>query len=224
MAIKISRNDGKLGKHDFRSINSKNQFGIDLNDEKGYDDFMPLNIHVPVGREVLLRIRAKDVLHSVFIPHLRVKMDAVPGMPTQFKFTPTKTTDEMRSLLTNPEFNYEIACAEICGKGHFGMKHILVIDTPEDYEKWYKEQSKDAAFVALNEKYLIENVPATKKAALDAIITKIKGEEVVAETTEVTQEVETESVADSTTVSEVSDSLSTETHEPASEEVTHDDH
>ncbi len=187
--------DGELGKHDFRSIDSKNQFGLQLNDEKGYDDFMPLNIHVPVGREVLLRIRAKDVLHSVFIPHLRVKMDAVPGMPTQFRFTPTKTTAQMRSELSNPEFNYEIACTEICGKGHFGMKHMLVIDTPEEYEEWYKQQSKDAAFAALNEKYLIEKVPAEKKSALELVLAKLKGETVAEEV-----EKSTEAVSDSVSV------------------------
>lgn len=180
--------DGKLGQHDFRSIDSKNQFGLQLADEQGYDDFMPLNIHVPVGKEVLLRIRAKDVLHSVFIPHLRVKMDAVPGMPTHFRFTPTKTTTEMRTELRNPEFNYEIACTEICGKGHFGMKHMLVIDSPEEYEEWYKQQSKDAAFAALNEKYLIEKVPADKKPALDAVLAKIKGEVTLSETTKDTEE------------------------------------
>jgi cytochrome c oxidase subunit 2 len=219
--------DNELGSHDFRSIDSKNQFGLELTDEKGYDDFMPLNIHVPVGREVLLRIRAKDVLHSVFIPHLRVKMDAVPGMPTQFRFTPTKTTAQMRSELSNPEFNYEIACTEICGKGHFGMKHMLVIDSPEEYEEWYKQQSKDAAFAALNEKYLIEKVPAEKKSALDAVLAKLKGDAVAETTTEETStEVEAEVVSDSTTTAEVADStIIEENHDEAVEaEVSHDDH
>lgn len=205
--------DGKLGKHDFRSIDSKNQFGLELNDEKGYDDFMPLNIHVPVGREVVLRIRAKDVLHSVFIPHLRVKMDAVPGMPTQFRFTPTKTTAEMRQVVGNPEFNYEIACTEICGRGHFGMKHTLVIDTPEEYEAWYKEQSKDASFASLNESYLLEKVPAEKKAALDAVLAKVKGQETkVEEVVEPVQEVVADSiVTDSVVVdSVVTDSVAEE--------------
>ncbi|MCP4521259.1 MAG: cytochrome c oxidase subunit II [Cytophagales bacterium] len=197
--------DGELGKHDFRSIDSKNSFGIDLNDEKGYDDFMPLNIHVPVGKEVLMRIRAKDVIHSVFIPHLRVKMDAVPGMPTQFRFTPTKTTDEMRSLLNDPEFTYEIACTEICGRGHFGMKHTLVVDTPEEYAKWYAEQSKDASFASLNEKYLVEKVPAEKKDALNAVLAKIKGEEVVAEPVVETPVVDS-LTTDSTIVEVASDS------------------
>jgi cytochrome c oxidase subunit 2 len=91
---------------------------------------------LPNGKEVLLIIWAKDVLHSVYLPHFRVKMDAVPGMSTHFKFVPTKSTADMRAETGNPNFNYELACAEICGKGHFSMRLIVVVDEPADYEKW----------------------------------------------------------------------------------------
>jgi len=67
-------------------------------------------------------------------------MDAVPGMPTKFWFHPDKSTEEMRAELGNPDFNYEIACTEICGRGHFAMKLKLIVDEPADYEKWKKEQ------------------------------------------------------------------------------------
>ena len=67
-------------------------------------------------------------------------MDAVPGMPTQFWFVPTKSTADMRSETGNPDFNYELACAEICGNGHFSMRMIVVVDEPADYEKWKKSQ------------------------------------------------------------------------------------
>jgi cytochrome c oxidase subunit 2 len=67
-------------------------------------------------------------------------MDAVPGMPTKFWFVPTKTTYEMQSETGNPEFKYEMACTEICGRGHFAMRYVVVVDEPEDYEAWLAEQ------------------------------------------------------------------------------------
>ena len=133
--------DNKLGDYDFRLIDASNEFGLNLgSDPNTYDDFKSGELHLPKGKEVLLKIRAKDVLHSVFLPHFRVKMDAVPGMPTQFKFVPTKTTEEMRTETGNPEFNYEMACTEVCGKGHFSMKFAVVVDEPEAYEKWKNSQ------------------------------------------------------------------------------------
>jgi len=151
--------DNQLGDYDYRRIDAANQFGMKLEDENSYDDFMPLEMHLPVGREVLLKIRARDVLHSVFIPHLRVKMDAVPGMPTHFKFIPTKTTEEMRTELGDAEFDYFITCTEICGRGHFSMKLKLVIEEEADYEAWKAEQQP---WLKLNEDYL-EQVPAEKR-------------------------------------------------------------
>lgn len=122
----------------------------------GYDDVMPSQIHLPVGKEALAKITALDVLHNFFVPHMKVKMDAVPGMPTSFKFTPTFTTAQMRETLSkNPiwqkvkegdtepmwkSFNYEVACAELCGVGHSAMKFIMVIETEADYQKWLAEQ------------------------------------------------------------------------------------
>ena len=110
--------DNALGKVNYKLIdNIGNEFGLDLTDKNSFDDFKSLELHLPVDKEILLKIRAKDVLHSVFLPHFRVKMDAVPGMPTQFKFKVTKTTQQMRDELGNPNFNYEMACTEICGRG-----------------------------------------------------------------------------------------------------------
>lgn len=139
--------DNTLGKINFRNIDAINEFGLDLTDQNSMDDFKSLELHLPVSRpeqdkpkEVLLVIRAKDVLHSVFLPHFRVKMDAVPGMPTQFKFEVTKTTQEMRDELGNQNFNYELACTEICGRGHFSMKMIVVVEEQEAYEAWKRGQ------------------------------------------------------------------------------------
>jgi cytochrome c oxidase subunit 2 len=122
-----------------------------------------LELHLPVNKEILLKIRAKDVLHSVFLPHFRVKMDAVPGMPTQFKFTVTKTTEEMRTDLNNPNFNYELGCAEICGRGHFSMKMIVVVETEAEYEKWKASQE---AWLKQNPDYLKKVPDALKEAAM----------------------------------------------------------
>ncbi len=132
--------DEELGKIDFRLIDTSNEFGLDLNDKNAYDDFKSLELHLPANKEVLLKIRAKDVLHSVFLPHFRVKMDAVPGMQTQFKFIPTKTTAQMREETGNPNFNYEMACTEICGKGHFSMRFPVVVEDEESFGKWKASQ------------------------------------------------------------------------------------
>ncbi len=149
--------DNELGKVNFKLIdNVGNEFGLDLSDNKTYDDFKALELHLPVGKEILLKIRAKDVLHSVFLPHFRVKMDAVPGMPTHFKFTVTKTTQQMRDELGNQAFNYEMACTEICGRGHFSMRFPVVVQTEEEFERWKLSQE---AWLKQNPDYL-KNVPA----------------------------------------------------------------
>jgi cytochrome c oxidase subunit II len=155
--------DNELGKYNFRLIDAVNEFGLDLSDKNSFDDFKSLELHLPKGKEVLLKIRAKDVLHSVFLPHFRVKMDAVPGMPTQFKFIPTKTTSEMRDEIGNQNFNYELACTEICGRGHFSMKMTVVVDEPEAYEQWKKGQE---AWLKQNPDYLNKVPAALKEAAM----------------------------------------------------------
>lgn len=149
--------DKELGRQNYKLIdNVGNEFGLDLTDKNSFDDFKALELHLPVGKEVLLKIRAKDVLHSVFLPHFRVKMDAVPGIQTNFKFKPTKTTEQMREETGNPNFNYEMACTEICGQGHFSMRLLVVVQTPEEYEKWKAAQEP---WLKQNPDYL-KRVPA----------------------------------------------------------------
>lgn len=135
--------NNKLGDYNYKLMDDAggNTLGVDFSDENSFDDFSNTSeMHIPKGKPVLLKIRARDVLHSVFIPHMRVKMDAVPGMPTKFWFTPEKTTEEMRAITGNPDFNYEIACTEVCGKSHFGMKLLLVVEEQAVYNKWKQEQ------------------------------------------------------------------------------------
>lgn len=152
-----------LGAYDYRLMDDAggNMHGIDLTDPNSFDDFTNgSELHIPKGKPVELKIRSRDVLHSVFIPHMRVKMDAVPGMPTKFWFVADKSTEDMRAELGNPDFNYEIACTEVCGRSHFGMKLLLVVDEPEEYEKWKKEQK---TFLSMNPAY-IKDVPENLKA------------------------------------------------------------
>lgn len=149
--VRYPGKDGKLGTYNYKLIDATNEVGIDFSDKSSFDDFLPREIHIPKGRPVQFKIRARDVLHSVFLPHFRQKMDAVPGMPTTFWFTPIYTTDEMKSITGKSDFKYELACTEVCGKGHFGMKFLLVVDEPEDFEKWYGTQE---AFLKKNPDYL----------------------------------------------------------------------
>lgn len=152
----LGKSKPELGNFDFRLIDASNVVGIDLTDENSFDDFMAREIHLPKGKPVLLKIRAKDVLHSVFMPHFRVKMDAVPGMPTKFWFIPDKSTQEMREELGNPKFNYEMACTEVCGRGHFSMRTIIVVEEEAEYNAWVAKQKP---WLAQNRDYLAK-VPA----------------------------------------------------------------
>lgn len=109
-------------------------------DGTGFDDIIPNEIHIPVDEPVLLRFRARDVIHSAYLPYFRVQMNCVPGMPTQFWFKPTKTTAQMREELNDPNFDYYMICAKICGAAHFNMKMKVVVESKDDYNKWIKAQ------------------------------------------------------------------------------------
>ncbi len=155
-AVRYPGTDNKLGGYDYKKIDVSNVSGVDYSDRASFDDFYGRELHVPKGKPVLLNIRARDVIHSVYSPHFRLQMNAVPGMPTRFWFTPTKSTEEMRAETGNPDFNYELVCNKICGKGHFGMKYLIVVDEPAEYEKWYESQEP---WLKQNPDYLTQ-VPA----------------------------------------------------------------
>lgn len=133
--------DNQLGKYNFRLTDSENRMGIDFSDKASYDDFIPREIHIPKGKNVKFNVRARDVIHSFYLPHFRAQINAVPGLPTTFWLLPTKSTEDMRKETGNPEFNYELVCNKICGKGHFSMKYIVVVDEPKEYGKWLSEQT-----------------------------------------------------------------------------------
>ncbi|MFY8033142.1 MAG: cytochrome c oxidase subunit II [Flexibacteraceae bacterium] len=152
--------DNNLGKHNFRMTDETNIVGIDFNDVNAADDFMSQKVVVPKGKPVMLKIRSRDVLHSVFAFHFRQKMDAVPGMPTSFQFTPTKTTAEMRAELGKADFDYEIACTEVCGRGHFGMRMVIEVMEPRDYAKWKASQK---SFIVSNPEYIAKLAPSVQE-------------------------------------------------------------
>ena len=155
--------DGKLGNKDFRLIDpANNSLGVDWKDEASVDDIIlggSDKIVLPKDSTIKVRITAKDVLHNFYLPHFRVKMDAVPGLPTSFIFTPVKTTKEFREQLskfpewqvpadpadpTGPKkwetFEYELACAELCGKGHYSMRRIVEVVEREEFDTWLASQ------------------------------------------------------------------------------------
>lgn len=151
--------DGLLGSRDFRKISGSNPLGQDWTDDKNLDDIHADEIVLPVNKKVRVRITSRDVLHSFFLPHFRVKMDAVPGIPTYFVFTPITTTEDYRKGLSEyPEYNepaiadepdgpkrwevynFELACAELCGSSHFAMRRIVRIVSQEEYETWLASQ------------------------------------------------------------------------------------
>ena len=151
--------DKKLGERNYRKIDGLNPLGQVWTDAANHDDFLPTEIYLPVNKKVRVKITSRDVLHNFDLPHFRVKMDAVPGMPTYFVFTPTTTTEEYRQRLKNypeyqlpsdpeePEgpqkwetFEYELACAELCGKGHFSMRYLVKVVSQEEYDVWRSKQ------------------------------------------------------------------------------------
>ena len=120
--------DGKFGASDPKLIDpsSGNEaaIGLDTTDPASKDDIVSGTMYLPVGREVDLRERAIDVIHSFYVPSMRFKQDAVPGLEIHMHFTPTEIGD------------YEIACAELCGLGHYKMHGMLKVVSQEDFDKW----------------------------------------------------------------------------------------
>jgi len=162
--LRYSGADNMLGNKSIALIGDNNAMGQDWNDKANYDDFLTTDLHLPVNKEVLVKINSQDVLHSFALPHFRVKMDAVPGIPTQFKFVPTVTTAEMKEMYGD-DFEYELACMELCGKAHFNMRRIVTIETQEEFDAWSAEQVP--YFKQLEESSSIdfEKFPNAKQAA-----------------------------------------------------------
>ena len=164
--------DNVLGDANVRFLNDydgRNSVGIDSSDPNGWDDIVVgQEFHIPVNRKVIFKMRSQDVLHSAYMPHFRAQMNCVPGMITEFSFTPTITTAEMRmnadvaskverinkiryensqELIAKGEeglepyqFDYLLLCAKICGSSHYNMQMKIIVDTEKDYNKWISQQ------------------------------------------------------------------------------------
>ncbi|MDB5003810.1 MAG: cytochrome c oxidase subunit [Mucilaginibacter sp.] len=132
--------DGVLGKKDFRLTAGANKLGIDYKDKNSMDDLQADTLVLPVNKTIRLNIFAQDVIHSVYMPHFRVQQNAVPGLPTFFKFTPTITTEEMRRKVEDPKFEYLLYCNKICGSSHYNMQKVVRVVTEGEYNQWIAKQ------------------------------------------------------------------------------------
>jgi len=130
--------DGVFGRGDIKLMDPQsNPLGIDRKIPGAKDDITTLNqLYLPVGRPIIVKLRSKDVIHSFNVPEFRVKQDAVPGFTIPVWFTPNVTTADMRARLGNSEFQYEIACAQLCGLGHYRMRGFVTVLSADEFQKW----------------------------------------------------------------------------------------
>ncbi len=135
--------DNTFGERDVYKYGAPyNVISVNPDDPAAADDMWPSEIVVPVNKPVVFKLGAMDVLHNFYLPHFRMKMDCVPGVPTQYWIVPDKTTKEMREITGNPDFDYEAACAELCGTGHWNMKLVLKVVPESEYNSWLAAQPK----------------------------------------------------------------------------------
>ncbi len=142
--------DGRLGRTDPRLISPSNPFGRDPADPTGADDIVTVNdLHLPVGRPATFRISALDVIHGFNIPSFRLKQDAVPGRLVTVWATPDRVG------------TYEIACAQLCGIGHYTMRGTVTVESPRAFAKWMASQAaaRDAG------RHRVASVPVAERAA-----------------------------------------------------------
>jgi cytochrome c oxidase subunit 2 len=165
---RYSGEDKTLGKANVRLIERIHTLGVDLADPAAQDDKVVTELHLPVGKKIIFKMRSQDVLHSAYMPHFRAQMNCVPGMITQFSFTPSVTTADMRNdeailakvdkinkirtknsakivaeggvALDPYTFDYLLLCNKICGASHYNMQMKIVVDTPQEYKAWLAEK------------------------------------------------------------------------------------
>ena len=129
--------DGKFGRTDITLIDlQSNPLGLDRNDPAAKDDVTTVNqLYLPVNKPIIVKLRSKDVIHSFGVPEFRVKQDVVPGLTIPIWFVPTVTTAEMRSRTGHADFQYEIACAQLCGLGHAHMRGFVTVLSGDEFQK-----------------------------------------------------------------------------------------
>ena len=157
--------DNELGLANVRNIKGINTMGVDMSDKNALDDIPTRELHLPKGRKVIFKFRSQDVLHSAFMPHFRAQMNCVPGMVTQFAFTPSMTTEEMRLnektiIKVNNinkiraekgedpyEFDYLLLCNKICGASHYNMQMKIIVQEESEFNSWLNSQKTMAQVV-----------------------------------------------------------------------------
>ena len=130
--------DGVFGRTDIKLLDlQSNPLGVDRSDPAAKDDITTVNqLYLPVNKPVIVKLRSKDMIHSFGVPEFRVKQDAIPGLTIPIWFIPNVTTADMRTRTGNPGFDYEIACAQLCGLGHYRMRGFVTVQTAEEFQKW----------------------------------------------------------------------------------------
>jgi cytochrome c oxidase subunit II len=124
--------DGKFGRTDIKLVSADNPLGLDRNDQDAKDDITTINqLNLPIDRPVLVHLMSKDVIHSFGLYEMRVKQDAVPGLSIPVWFIPNRVGE------------YEIACSQLCGLGHFRMRGFVTIQSADDYSTWMADQVKE---------------------------------------------------------------------------------
>ncbi|MDG1710280.1 MAG: cytochrome c oxidase subunit II [Schleiferiaceae bacterium] len=155
---RYSGDDNTLGNANVRLIQGVNTVGVDTMDVASQDDIVVSELHLPVGRPIKFLFRSQDVIHSAYMPHFRAQMNCVPGAQTSFQFTPTITTEEIR---TDPnviqkverinkirleagkefyEYDYLLLCNKVCGSAHYNMQMPLIVETQAEYAQWLSQQ------------------------------------------------------------------------------------
>lgn len=190
--VRYAGEDGVLGKANVRYIEGVNTMGVDMSDPNAADDITASELHLPKGRKIIFKFRSQDVLHSAYFPHFRAQMNVVPGMVTEFGFTPTITTDEMRldpgivdkvaninrirskksaelsakgeAALDPYTFDYLLLCNKICGASHYNMQMKVVVDEEADFNKWLSEKKTLGAAVKESQKEAEQAVEETEPA------------------------------------------------------------
>ena len=155
---RYSGGDNQLGYANVNYIEGANMLGLDVSDPAAGDDIIVKEIHLPVNKPILFKMRSQDVLHSAYMPHFRAQMNCVPGAVTQFQFTPTVTTAEMQAdpfvvkqiedineirvgMGEDPyDFGYVLLCNKICGSAHYNMQLSIIVESEEEYNNWLREQ------------------------------------------------------------------------------------
>jgi cytochrome c oxidase subunit 2 len=140
--VRYPGKDGVLGRKNYRLTDASNgnALGVDWEDGASHDDLEATEVHLVVNKPAKFVINAQDVIHDVGLPHFRLKMDAVPGIPTTIWFTPKYTTAEMKNITGNKDFVYEISCDQMCGSGHYSMRGVIIVETQEEYNAWMADK------------------------------------------------------------------------------------